>query len=145
MRRILTIILFFLSISSFSLLAQTQPNNVKRAKQIEAIKIGYITRRLELTPEESQKFWPVYNQFQLEQNQIIQQKRKARLQNANNADQMIDDDFYFDTKILELKKKYRNDFSKVISPEKIKSLYTAERDFREELIKQLKNRSENGN
>ena len=145
MRRILTTILFFLTLNSFGLFAQTQPNNVKRAKQIEAIKIGYITRRLELTPEESQKFWPVYNQFQLDQSQIIQQKRKARLQNANNPDQLIDDDFYFDTKILELKKSYRKEFSKVISPTKIKSLYTAERDFREELIKQLKNRSENGN
>jgi hypothetical protein len=145
MRRILTIIIFFISFTSSSLNAQTQPNNIKRAKQIESIKIGYITRRLELTPEESQKFWPVYNQFQLEQNQIIQQKRKARLQNANNPDQMIDDDFHYDTKILELKKSYRKEFSKIISPEKIKSLYTAERDFREELIKQLKNRSENGN
>ena len=145
MQRILTIILFLLTITSSGLIAQTQKNNVKRAKQIEAIKIGFITKRLELSPEESQKFWPVYNQFQMEQSQIVQQKRKARIQNVNNPDQMIDDDFYYDTKILELKKRYRKEFNRVISPEKIKNLYTAERDFREELIKQLKNRGENSN
>ena len=120
-----------------------QQNNQKRAKEIEAIKIGYITGRLSLSPEESQKFWPVYFQFQKDQAQIITQKRQARLQNAGNPDQLIDDDFNYDTKILELKKKYRQEFGKILPPEKVKALYIAERDFREELIKQLKKRSEN--
>ena len=138
------ILLFILLCGTKPLFAQgNQQNNQKRAKQIEAIKIGYITGRLSLSPEESQKFWPVYYQFQADQAQIIKQKRQARLQNAENPDQLIDDDFYFDTKILELKKKYRYEFGKILPPEKVKALYIAERDFREELIKQLKKRSEN--
>ena len=120
--------------------AQTKKPN---SREIEAIKIGYITRRLELTPEESQKFWPVYNQYQKELSLFNQQKKQARIQNANNPNQLIDDDFSFDTKILEMRKKYRFKFNQVISDEKVKRLYIAERDFREELIKQLRQRREN--
>ena len=120
--------------------AQTKKPN---SREIEVIKIGYITRRLELTPEESQKFWPVYNQYQKDLSSLNQQKRQARIQNANDPDQLVDDDFSFDTKILEMRKKYRLKFNQVISNEKVKSLYIAERDFREELIKQLRKRREN--
>ena len=120
--------------------AQTKKPN---SREIEAIKIGYITRRLELTPEESQKFWPVYNQYQKELSLFNQQKKQARIQNSNNPNQLIDDDFSFDTKILEMRKKYRFKFNQVISDEKVKRLYIAERDFREELIKQLRQRREN--
>lgn len=142
MRPTLTL-LFILWCGTNPLFAQgKQQKNQIRAKQIESIKIGYITGRLSLSPEESQKFWPVYNQLQEDQAQIVKQKKQARLENAGNPDQLIDDDFYFDTKILELKKKYRHEFGKILPPEKVKALYIAERDFREELIKQLKKRSE---
>ena len=122
--------------------AQTQKRN---PREIEAIKIGYITRRLELTPEESQKFWPIYNQYQKELNLINQQKRQARVHNEDNPEKLVDDDFYFDTRILDLKKKYRLRFVEALSAEKVKRLYVAERDFREELIKQLRQRRENQN
>ena len=112
-------------------------------KQIEAIKIGFLTKKLDLSPEESQKFWPVYNQYQRELNQIFKQKKEARAKNAANPDQSVDDDFDFETKILIHKKKYRIEFGKILSAEKVKAFYIAERDFKEELIKQLKNRSDN--
>jgi hypothetical protein len=114
--------------------------NPKKSKQIEAIKFGYISGRLNLSADESQEFWPLYKQYQSEWSQLLAEKRKNRLANSANPEKAIDDDFYFESKILELKKKYRIAFGKVLSPEKLKKLYQAERDFREELIKQLKNR-----
>jgi Spy/CpxP family protein refolding chaperone len=122
--------------------AQTQKS---KAREIEAIKIGYITRRLELTPEESQKFWPIYNQYQKELSLLNQQKRQARSQNEASPEKLVDDDFNFDTKVLDLKKKYRLRYAEALSAEKVKRLYVAERDFREELIKQLRERRENQN
>jgi hypothetical protein len=119
-----------------------QPNAGKRVKEIEAIKIGYLTRRLALTPEESRGFWPVYNAFQKELLDINRQKKENRIAQNANPEKLVDNDFKFDTQILELKKKYRLEFAKVISAEKIKTLYIAEREFREELIKQLKSRRE---
>lgn len=122
--------------------AQTQKPN---AREIETIKIGYITRKLELSLEESQKFWPIHNQYQKELSLLNQQKKQARAQNETNPEKLVDDDFGFDTKILDLKKKYRLKFAEALSAEKVKRLYIAEREFREELIKQLRQRRENEN
>lgn len=135
------LILFIFLVSITSSFAQ-QPNAGKRVKEIEAIKIGYITRRLSLTPEESQKFWPVYNSYQKELLIINKQKKENRVSQSDNPEKLVDDDFKFDTQILELKKRYRLEFAKVLSAEKVKNLYIAEREFREELIKQLKTRRE---
>ncbi len=142
MKRLIYILFFFIISFSNECIAQDGVGmNPKRAKQIEAIKIGFITRRLNLTPEESRNFWPLYNQYQNEVNQLQQQKKQNRIANSDNPDKLIDDDFNSDSKILEIRKKYRQEFSKILSPEQVKSLYAAERDFREELIKQLKQRA----
>ncbi|MBC7654511.1 MAG: hypothetical protein H7098_08575 [Oligoflexus sp.] len=126
----------------FSFSTYAQGGNPKKSKQIEAIKIGYLTRRLDLSPEESERFWPVYNQYQQGLQDINRQKKAARAQNGDDANKLVDDDFKYEDKILDLKKKYRYEFKKILSPEKVKSLYVAERDFREELIRQLKSRRE---
>ncbi|HET8828870.1 MAG TPA: hypothetical protein VFM79_05995 [Pelobium sp.] len=129
-------IIFSLGISNLSVAQQ----NHKKAKQIEDIKFGYIAGRLNLTGEESQAFWPLYKEYQSEWSQIIRQKKQSRLNNASNPEKAIDADFLYDGKLLELRKKYRIAFGEVLPPEKLKALYQAERSFREELIKQLKNR-----
>lgn len=141
MKRILIFTLFILSLLTKQTIGQTRPVGEKW-KQIESIKIGFFTKKLNLTADESQKFWPVYNQYQHELYKILKQKKEARVQNAANPNQSIDDDFDFDTRILNHKKKYRLEFGKILPPEKVQTFYTAEKDFKEELIKQLKNRSE---
>jgi Spy/CpxP family protein refolding chaperone len=146
MRRLTYLLIFFMTILSKASIAQGGGGmNSKRSKQIEAIKIGYITRRLDLTPAESQNFWSVYNQYQDELNQLLHQKKQNRIANSDHPDKLVDDDFSYDSKILEVRKKYRHEFSKILSPEKVKSLYSAEREFREELIKQLKQRANHDN
>ena len=135
------LVILFLTLLPKAMQAQDQ-QKTNKLKQIEAVKIGYLTKKLDLSLEESQKFWPVYNQYQRELNLIFKQKKEARVKNAANPDQSIDDDFDFDTKTLNHKKKYRIEFAKILSPEKVKAFYTAEKDFKEELIKQLKNRSD---
>lgn len=126
----------FLSVATVS---KAQKNSGK-TKQIEAIKFGYISGRLDLTAEESQNFWPLYKQYQAEWNQLNKQKKQSRIDNADDADKLVDNDLEFDENLLTLRKKYRVLFGKVLTAEKLKKLYQAERSFREELIKQLKNR-----
>ena len=35
-----------------------------KRERIEALRVAFITQKLNLTPDESQKFWPVYNEYQ---------------------------------------------------------------------------------
>ena len=62
MKRLYISILFLFIIGCAS--AQTDPpmDNPKM-QNIEALKIAFISRQLELTPDEAQVFWPVYNQY----------------------------------------------------------------------------------
>jgi hypothetical protein len=128
------VVCFMLSVS---VLAQDRR---ERHEQIEAIKVAYITNKLDLTTEEAQKFWPIYNSYQKEWMELIRKKREAR--NNKNADpnELINTDLDYDSKMLELRKKYKKLYLKAISSQKILALYQAEREFREHLIQQLNKR-----
>ena len=53
------ILLFFL----LSVLAVNAQPKDKIRERIKAQRVAFITDRLSLTPDEAQKFWPIYNQF----------------------------------------------------------------------------------
>ena len=128
------IFIFFFTIPTF---AQEKQD---RHQQIEALKASYITKRLDLTPEEAQKFWPVYNEYQGYITNIYRKKRENQQVNKDNAQEALKNDLDYDTQILNVKKKYQKEFSKVLPSEKVLALIQAEREFREELIKELKER-----
>jgi Spy/CpxP family protein refolding chaperone len=109
-------------------------------KKIEAMRIAFITQRLNLTPEEAQQFWPVFNQFSEKMQQIKGSKMDAQLDEMSDADaeKMILNEFDKESRELELKKEYYQKFKKTLSVRKIAKLYKAERDFKNELVKYLK-------
>ncbi|MEO6230011.1 MAG: hypothetical protein ABJB11_02065 [Ferruginibacter sp.] len=110
----------------FAFFAKAQENSGSNKKQqdIEALKVAFISRELDLTPEEAQKFWPVYNQYSNELKGVVQD------------DQDVIDR---DEKVLNLRKKYRDQFTKVLGPQRMNRLYNAEGRFRQILIKAIKN------
>lgn len=110
-----------------------------RFKKIEAIKAGYITQRMDLTTEESQRFWPVYNKYQKEMMAIFILK-KENMQSEGDAKNRLDKDLEFENKILAIRKHYKDEFLKVLPAEKVTLLTKCEREFKEQLIKQLKER-----
>lgn len=111
--------------------------------KIEAIKIAYMTKRLALTPEESQKFWPVYNQYEAEKKQIrkstigsIKEMKEDGDFSATEADQAIAKYIEFKAKDLDLIKKYVAEFKKFLPTTKVAKLVTAEDHFKKMLMKQ---------
>ena len=82
----------------------------KKREKIEVQKIAFITKQLDLTPEEAQKFWPVYNQFSDARKQLHKQHKENRKDIDNLSDseieKLIDNHIILDQKELDLKKKY---------------------------------------
>ncbi len=111
-----------------------------RYEQIEAIKVAFITSKLDLTPDEAQKFWPVYNNYQKEMMELMKKRREARMKPNVDPNDKINADLAYESRMLDLKKKYKKLYQKAIPPQKILLLYQAEREFREHLIKQLNHR-----
>ncbi len=115
-------------------------------EKIESMKIGFITQKLDLSSEEAQRFWPVYNKYVDE----IEKNRRAfrgkvmedvsEIGNMSNAEaeKALNDMIDFRTIEVEVIKKYTAEFKKVLPPQKVVKLFVAEQQFKRELLKQLK-------
>lgn len=120
MRKIILILTMFFSLSVFTL---AQENDAGR---LQAYKIAYLTRKLNLSPEEAQRFWPIYNKYE---NEI----RNARVDNRQNKNNVIE----IDEKILNIRKKYNVEFTKALSVEKVNTLFRSEKEFGNIVQKEL--------
>ena len=126
MKRIFTILFLLFSFIA-NLPAQEggakQRNNGGR---IESLKIAYLTNKLSLTPDEAQKFWPVYNKY-------MDEVRKTRLDARENEQSEI----VTEEKILGIRKKYNSEFGKALSAEKVNAFFKAEKEFGTYLQKEI--------
>lgn len=113
MKKIFTLITFLL-VTAVAANAQ----DASEAGRLEAYKIAYITKKLNLSPAEAQKFWPIYNRYQ-------QEIRSARVNNRQNKVNEIE----MEEKMLQIRKKYNQQFSSAIDDEKVNKLYRSEREF----------------
>lgn len=118
-------LLFLLAIFASFSFVMAQNTNSQRSEKIKALKIAFITQKLQLTSAEAEKFWPVYNQYD---NEI----RQLRMNNKNG------DVLESEQKLLDIRKKYKPSFEKILGPQRLNDLYNAERDFRNLLIRRLK-------
>lgn len=139
---ILTILCVFTASFLFS------QNFKERREKVKALKVAYITEQLELTSEEAQKFWPIYNAFSEKQSVLRNEKMSAILNRfqpgnveklsekeaSNSLIQMekIEEDLF------QLRKKFIKDLQGVISAKKIIKLKKAEEDFNRVLLKQMR-------
>lgn len=135
----LTSILFILS---FSLLTIAQGNRDK----IKALKIAFITEKLNLSEKEAQQFWPIYNSFEEDMSNLKRQEYNTRKE--------LDLDAISDEDAVQLLKQIRtnenkkhaleNDFTdrltKVISAKKIILLHKIEDDFKRKMFEEYKKR-----
>lgn len=118
-------LLFF---GSTALMAQGEGN-----ERIRSMKVGFLTERLNLTTEEAELFWPVYNQYQ-DKKDAIRQEYKA---NSNK-----DADAHIKRKEadLALEKEYLAKFKEVLAAEKVLLLHKAEREWKEILLEEVRKR-----
>jgi len=125
--------------------AYTQENDKKVGhERIEQLKIAFLTEKLRLTSEEAQRFWPVYNQYTQEQETLFAMMRKNKKEQPDiesmtdaQADDIINKQFEFEQRMLDLRKKYQIEFKKVLSPKKVAILYHAEKQFRNKLKEKI--------
>lgn len=131
MKRLFTLITLFLGITGMAFAQEpTQQPDPKKEEKIQALEIAFISRKLDLTPEEAQKFWPIYNEYKKEMRQTMLAQKKDP-----NMDVVVTEQ-----KLVDIKKKYRDRFVGVIGQPRMNKLFEAEREFRNVLLNQLKNR-----
>lgn len=121
----------------------------ERRENIEAMKIAFLTKKLNLTPEEAQVFWPVYNQYK-DKLDDLRKKRKQDHKDARknleemadkDVEQMVDAEIVFRQKELDLQKEYHSKFKAVLPIKKVAKLYEAEEQFKRVLLDKLKDKT----
>ena len=144
----LTLCLF----ASVLLFAQPQgkPNEEQRKKdweRLQAEKIAFITQELDLTPEEAQVFWPVYNQCWKEVLASHKATREAfadiRGKQAEGLtdkemEKKLDAYIQASTRSNQVLADWYPKFKQVLPIRKVSKLYQAEEAFQQRMINNLR-------
>lgn len=136
MKHILLIMTFALSLIAPAMAQQDDPKDA--ASRVQALKIAYLTKKLNLSPEEAQRFWPVYNKYEEEirlANQEFRQRPGSELDREE--------------KILNIRKRFNGEFTKALNAEKVSTFFRVEKEFNgmvaKEMMERRQNRQENRN
>lgn len=140
---------FFVMLFMFSS-AQAQHGSGMRKfdenkEKIKAHKVAYITDKLDLTPAEAEKFWPLYNEHE---SKVEKERKDFRQKHEFDHDQimdlsdqdaaaLIDAQSSHEQQMLDLDRDFTNKLKGVLSPQKILLLIEAEHDFRVELMRKV--------
>ena len=136
----------------FTATSSAQPkekNNWHQKMQSEMI--AFITAELELTPEEAQVFWPVYNQIaatKAESQKTVAAAYKALKEALNNKDASDEQVNILLDEYLAAKKAHNapdkgevEKYRKVLPAKKVAKLYTAQEKFRRNHIRNFKGKN----
>lgn len=143
--------LCFISLS-LSVFAQNDSDNNSRRDELEAQKVAYITSKLNLTTEEAQKFWPIYNEYRTEVDALRKERRNLRSHPGNDEDKLSDTEldaliksrFAQERKKIDLDEKYYEKFKTALPISKIAAYYRAEHSFKRELLDRLRDQRGGG-
>ncbi len=137
-----------LACSAVTLAQRGERGGEDMRQQIHDAKVSMISNRLKLTTEQSEKFWPIYNEFSEKrrilrraQRKVINERRdggltdKVALENLKEVQELKQ-------KEVDLEKQYQDRFLSVISPSQLAELQSAEKSFNDMLLQRLDRRRE---
>ena len=145
MNKLLIYITAFFILGSFTVPAFAQENPTSKQERIQKIKnakIAFFTEKLNLTSDQAQKFWPIYNQYEEEQWAL---RRRGRVFKGDNLEAMTDQQvreglnrrIAIREEEVALEKQYMEKFLKVISVKQVATLYRSEHEFTKVLLQKL--------
>lgn len=139
LKKIMVLVLLVTTILSYG---QHRPDKEK----IKALKVGFITERLDLSTKEAQIFWPIYNDYQENREALRNKERsqiRSKIKNLNELSEkkaraLLLKYISIEEEQEELDNLFLNEISKVVTAKKALLLLRSEEDFKRHLIKQYR-------
>jgi Skp family chaperone for outer membrane proteins len=94
------------------------PVRAQNGERIKSIEIGYLTTKMNLSPDEAERFFPLFNQY-------WEEIRKIRIDAIGNKEPILETE----KKIINVKLRYSNEFAKVLPSDKVNLFFRSEREF----------------
>ncbi|WP_137403069.1 Spy/CpxP family protein refolding chaperone [Echinicola rosea] len=139
-------LLIWMALISSSLLAQHRGGKPGYDREkLEAAKIAFITQKLDITPDQAEEFWPIYNEFEEKRRNIHHQMRKTSQVEKSSltnekATELINSKIALQEELLNLEKKSIEKFSETLSPKQVFLLQEADREFVKQLFRMNRQR-----
>lgn len=126
MKKIILLILMIAG-SLAPTLAQEEGADKPDGGKLKAYQIAFFTDKLKLTPDEAQRFWPIFNQYEKEIRQNrIQNKQSTEIERAE--------------KEIQIQKKYFDQFSQVLNKDRADRVFKCDKEFRDVVRRELMER-----
>jgi hypothetical protein len=119
-------------------------------EKLNSYKIGFFTKKLNLTSAEAEKFWPVYNEYQRQKN-LIQQEKITLIRNFNQNESSLSESQMTEigdklvssiTQESTLAVSFHKKLKEVLPPDKVIRFYQAENQYKVLLLKELQGRQQ---
>ena len=159
-KRLSILVIIIMAFASFQTKAAVVTGNIQQnsfkqtarpSEDVQMQKIAFYTQELKLTPEEAQKFWPLYNEYWelCGKARTMTMHSLQALNNATNEESTateaeidrLTNEYLANYKAeSELPAKYFDKFKKILPIKKAARIYYTEEKFRRMLIKQFRNK-----
>lgn len=115
--------------------------------KVEALRVNFITKKLELTTAEAEKFWPVYNEYNDKIKAVRKNLRQSYKKKTDNLTEKDAEELYYleiQSKQAEadLHKQYSEKIKAIIGLKKLVKMRIAEEEFKREIINSIKEKSD---
>ena len=134
--------------------AQSKCGKCEWQERMQSEKIAFLTAELDLTPEEAQTFWPVYNQIEQKKHQSqmavmtsykeLLEALKAENSSDKEIDRLLDNYLAAKHDAKEAGKDDIEQYRKILPGKKVAKLYVAEEKFRRHHIRSMKGGPQGG-
>jgi hypothetical protein len=114
-------------------------------EKLNAFKIGFFTKRLDLTSAEAEKFWPVYNEYQDQRNKL-QLEKALIIRNFNRNQSSLNDIQLTEmgdklialiTRESSLEVEFHKKLKEIFPPAKVIQFYQVENQYKAQLLNEL--------
>ena len=115
----------------------------ERAKdKVEAQRVAFMTRQMDLTPEESAAFWPLYNEHRNKLESLRKglnlDEQRVRDMPDGEVDILLDKMIEMEYRRTDLRKEFVQKLKSVLPARKILMIEPLERAFNREILKRIR-------
>lgn len=115
--------------------------------RVEQLRVAFITKKIELTETESEKFWPVYNEYNdkvkaIRKNLRMSYRKRVEPLSEQDAEDLYQLDLKSKQAEVDVHKLYSEKIKAIIGAKKTVRLRVAEEEFKREMINTIKDKSD---
>lgn len=132
---------------------QNEPPRFQEAMaKMKAERVSFLTDKLQLTVEEAEKFWPLYNEYLGKREEMMWGKRQKMHRDFDPAQlsdeemsKMLNDILDQEVLLAQLKKDYFIRLKTVLPLKKVLTLHRVEQEFMNHMLNQIRENRNPGN